>query len=203
MRFLDIVDGNARVDYDSLLNFVFSCPISSFADQVEHPFLVGAELYEGEIRKRKDAPMSASSTMAFDSSKLALEMNRSKSPPAAPAAKEGDSGITRAIYMVRKSPYSEEKSKNVITIGRASTNDVIIADYVISKQHSQIILFNKMYFIVDLNSTNGTKVNHRPVSPNVKVQVNVNSFIAFGRVAFVFTPPMVLYKGLRKKMLSA
>lgn len=67
----------------------------------------------------------------------------------------------------------------VITIGRATTNNVVIKDSLVSGTHAQIIIKpNNYYSIVDLNSTNGTYVN------NIKIQgetaLNANDVVRVG-----------------------
>lgn len=66
----------------------------------------------------------------------------------------------------------------VITIGRGRDNDVFINEPSVSRHHCQIIQDNKRrFFILDLNSTNGTYVNGRrirgqePLNPLATVTV--------------------------------
>ena len=81
-------------------------------------------------------------------------------------------------------------------------NDIIIADYVISKYHAEIVLFRDMYFIVDADSTNGTKVNGRQVTSQMKIQLQYNSIISFGRYGFVFAPPLQIYRAIRREIIE-
>ena len=58
----------------------------------------------------------------------------------------------------------------VITIGRGSDNDIIITDSKVSRNHLQIVQNNEGYFsIVDLNSTNGTYVNGKRITGEVRI----------------------------------
>lgn len=68
---------------------------------------------------------------------------------------------------------------NIITIGRATTNNVVLQDSHVSSTHAQIIIKpNNCYSIVDLNSTNGTYVN------NIKIYgetvLNANDVVKIG-----------------------
>jgi hypothetical protein len=54
-------------------------------------------------------------------------------------------------------------SKERITIGRRSYNDVVIDDLVISGEHAVIVTEKGDSFLEDLNSTNGTQINGQPV----------------------------------------
>jgi len=205
---LNLVDAKSRVNYDQLVKYISSCPIDTFNEQAVHPFLVGKELYEGELRQRADATTSTK-TMKFSAASFRQHLREKVGSEISPKTvvkhnvnADAQAGMSRAIYMLRKNIYSYEDNSNIITIGRRSDNDIVIADYVVSKLHTQIIIFRNMYFIVDLDSTNGTMVNNRPLAPNMKVQLNINSTVAFGRLCFVFTSPINLYRGLRREILG-
>lgn len=56
----------------------------------------------------------------------------------------------------------QEKShigSNIYTIGRLPTNNIIINDPTVSKNHAEITLVNNEIYVRDLDSTNGTFVN--------------------------------------------
>lgn len=225
---LDIVDAKGRLNYKQLKDFVGGLSIAEFTDQAKHPFLVGKELYDGEIMSRPPNA-SASITMRFQAVDMRRNLERANIqlphsyspavrahsdthpsapiPPQAqganakPAQPQEGGGLSQAIFIVRRKLYSTQP-ENVIGIGRAASNDIVVADYVISKTHAQIILFKGMYFIVDLGSTNGTKVNHQSISPGAKVQLQFNDSVSFGRIVFVFTNPLSVYSGLRKEILG-
>lgn len=58
----------------------------------------------------------------------------------------------------------------VITIGRSSDNDVVIGDFKVSRTHLQLVRNDKGEFsVVDLNSANGTYVNGKRISGEVRV----------------------------------
>ncbi len=54
-------------------------------------------------------------------------------------------------------------NKPTITIGRRTTNDIVLNHLAISGVHAMIETVNQDSFIEDLNSTNGTQVNGQPV----------------------------------------
>lgn len=67
----------------------------------------------------------------------------------------------------------------IITIGRATTNNVVLQDNLVSGTHAQIIIkHNNCYSIVDLNSTNGTYVNN--IRINGETILNTNDIIKIG-----------------------
>jgi Protein of unknown function (DUF3662)/FHA domain len=51
-----------------------------------------------------------------------------------------------------------------VTIGRLSTNDVVLADANVSRRHAELRRSGNAWEVVDLGSTNGTAVNGRPIT---------------------------------------
>jgi pSer/pThr/pTyr-binding forkhead associated (FHA) protein len=71
-----------------------------------------------------------------------------------------------------------ELTKEVNLIGRDVTNDVVIGDAEVSRQHARITRTPGGYVLEDLGSTNGTFVNgERLTTPRV---LNPNDLIALG-----------------------
>lgn len=57
-----------------------------------------------------------------------------------------------------------ELATDSISVGRESTNDIMIQDTEISRNHARIIRRGSGYMVEDLGSTNGTFVNRQQVS---------------------------------------
>ncbi len=57
-----------------------------------------------------------------------------------------------------------EFEKNEITIGRLAGNDIVLAKGNVSKYHSQIVVKDGKFIVVDLKSTNGTFVNGKKIA---------------------------------------
>lgn len=57
--------------------------------------------------------------------------------------------------------------KERITIGRRSRNDIYIDNLAVSGEHAAITTIGNDSFLEDLNSTNGTKVNGKPIKKYV------------------------------------
>ncbi len=70
------------------------------------------------------------------------------------------------------------------TIGRQSGNDIILSDKSVSRKHAYIEKQGSAYLLVDLGSTNGTKVNDKPIS---KVFLNNGDRLSLGRTSLVFS----------------
>ena len=59
--------------------------------------------------------------------------------------------------------YSLKKGGS-LTIGRRKTNDIVIEDPKVSRQHAYIELTDNGHLLKDLNSTNGVRVSGKRVS---------------------------------------
>jgi pSer/pThr/pTyr-binding forkhead associated (FHA) protein len=59
---------------------------------------------------------------------------------------------------------SSYKMEDTLTIGRNEHNDIIVNDGYTSHEHACITKIKKGYWLYDLNSTNGTLLNGKPIS---------------------------------------
>ena len=73
-----------------------------------------------------------------------------------------------------------------ITIGRDSTNSIVIDDNMVSRYHAVIHKIKDSYFIKDLESTNGTSVNGIPVPREKYIKLKPGDNIHIGRTDFSF-----------------
>lgn len=55
-------------------------------------------------------------------------------------------------------------TKAIVNIGRRSSNDIVLTDPLISRNHLQLRLQNGKYYLFDLGSKGGTKVNNHPAN---------------------------------------
>jgi hypothetical protein len=72
----------------------------------------------------------------------------------------------------------------MVTIGRAPDNDVVVGDPATSGHHGRIETRNGSFWISDLGSTNGTLVNGEPV---IEKQLTHGDMIAIGQNTLRFT----------------
>ena len=72
------------------------------------------------------------------------------------------------------------------TIGRTEDNYILLSDSSISRNHAKIVNSNMTFKVVDLNSSNGTFVNHKKVQREQILQSG--DLIRFGNISFVFVP---------------
>ena len=69
----DIVDIKGRLNYKQLKDFISKLSIGEFTDQATYPFLVGKELYDGELMSRPSSS-PATSTMRFNAVDLRRQL---------------------------------------------------------------------------------------------------------------------------------
>jgi dipeptidyl aminopeptidase/acylaminoacyl peptidase len=72
----------------------------------------------------------------------------------------------------------------MVTVGRAPDNDVVVGDPATSGHHGMIEVRNGFFWISDLGSTNGTLVNGEPV---IEEQLSDGDMIAIGQNTMRFT----------------
>jgi len=65
------------------------------------------------------------------------------------------------------SGVTHELIDEAITIGRGADNTIAVNDPSISTHHAQLLLEGDTYRLKDLDSTNGTRVNGKPVTETV------------------------------------
>lgn len=86
--------------------------------------------------------------------------------------------LTHDGAVIKEFVLDEER----ITIGRKPSNQIHIDDPTISGEHAAILMLQNAY-VEDLNSTNGTSLNGKPVT---KRQLNHGDIIKIGRHEFKF-----------------
>jgi pSer/pThr/pTyr-binding forkhead associated (FHA) protein len=75
------------------------------------------------------------------------------------------------------SDVTHELVDEAITIGRGTDNTIVVNDPSISTHHAQLLLEGDTYRLKDLESTNGTRVNGKPVTEAV---LRLDDRIRFG-----------------------
>lgn len=82
-------------------------------------------------------------------------------------------------------------------IGRDATNEIVVAESDVSRQHARVVLHNGMVWVQDMGSRNGVFVNntrvpdHRTLKPGDKLKVGNTVFevVLDGAVARPKPPP--------------
>src|SRR2546429_9211502 len=73
-----------------------------------------------------------------------------------------------------------------ITVGRLSSNQLMVNDPKASSRHATISAAGQGYRITDLGSTNGTFVNEQRLSPNAPFTLNPGDRIRGGDTTFTY-----------------
>jgi pSer/pThr/pTyr-binding forkhead associated (FHA) protein len=79
---------------------------------------------------------------------------------------------------------AHELDRDVVMIGRAPSNQIVIDHSTISAQHAVLLKVHDSYWLMDLHSTNGTQINGDFVN-NAKLKDG--DTIRFGSVVAVFS----------------
>lgn len=90
-------------------------------------------------------------------------------------------------YIANGKKESRKIDNNPFIIGKlADQADFIIDSKAVSRVHAEIYLEKGIYYIVDLNSKNGTFLNGERLQSNVRYQLNNNDVLSFAREEFTF-----------------
>ena len=73
-----------------------------------------------------------------------------------------------------------------ITIGRASTNQLVLRDPSVSSRHAIIALNDQAYWITDTGSTNGTMLNQQRLVPQVPLKLHPGDAIRLGNITCTY-----------------
>jgi pSer/pThr/pTyr-binding forkhead associated (FHA) protein len=100
------------------------------------------------------------------------------------------------VFELRK---NTEGPTNRFHIGRSEDNDIVIHDDTVSSYHAVIYLNrdNNQYSILDLDTTNGTKINADQIAPSNYVLISDGDMITFGKSKFLFYTAGGLYDRIR------
>jgi pSer/pThr/pTyr-binding forkhead associated (FHA) protein len=73
-----------------------------------------------------------------------------------------------------------------ISIGRSRDCDIVIEDNLASRYHALVQKIKNAYFICDMESTNGVRVNGETIEPGSYVRLHSTDRITIGRTEFHF-----------------
>jgi len=85
-------------------------------------------------------------------------------------------GTTFIVFQGKRVPFVRS-----LTIGRDTSNSVSLDDKLVSRNHALIKKVKGVFFIQDLDSTNGTYVNGKRIPANEYVCLQPNDKIMIGR----------------------
>lgn len=106
-------------------------------------------------------------------------------PAAAPQTSVPDPASSLELLDPAESSYYEGTSfplDHYTTVGRHDENTIAIDDGFVSGSHAELVFDNGVWWIQDLDSTNGTFVNNQPV--RARARVSDGDVVQIGRVRF-------------------
>lgn len=71
-----------------------------------------------------------------------------------------------------------------VRVGRDSSNDIVVPEYSLSKNHCEFRVKDGALFVTDLDSLNGTLLSGKRLEPGVEERVGPGSVIVLGRFQF-------------------
>lgn len=86
------------------------------------------------------------------------------------------------------SQMDHELTHETVTVGRAPDNTFHLDDASVSSHHAQLSPKDEGFVLTDLGSTNGTKLNGKPVNAEEDHILSAGDKIQFGSVNAVFDP---------------
>jgi hypothetical protein len=101
--------------------------------------------------------------------------------PAVPAAAPARASSARGVLRGRQGDY--QLTEAVTVIGRSRRCDIVLTDANVSRQHAEIRKQDDGFMLLDLGSTNGTRLNRRDVK---QVVLQHGDRIELGTTEFLF-----------------
>ena len=100
----------------------------------------------------------------------------------------------QVVLVVEGGPNDEEEiplTGPVTSLGRQSSNDVVVAETGVSRQHAEILRVESGYNLRDLSSTNGTFVNSKKIEQgDYLLQDGDTIRLGASKVSYIFRSPM-------------
>ncbi len=162
--------------------------ITDFLLVINFPVLVGSNVRAGTLAPKQPKELQLDSgrkhTQLFKADQIRELV-------------EGAS-LEHSIFPVLRGPSSKSNDMYRFTLGRGSTNDIVMNDFAVSETHAYIMVARHGYAVADMHSTNGTKLNGVPVS-QVPSPLKDGDQLTFGRYDFTFRTPPGLYEFLTNK----
>ena len=172
-----------KVIYEPFKDFIGQSSLKDFLQTFQYPFLVGKDLYEGDLREK--TMQEYNPTFRFQGT---TEPEH---------AIENLSAINKSLFLL-KPIYEKNIKSTIFTVGRTDKNDIIIIDYSISKEHASITMRNNRYYVTDNGATNGVTINSKKIEAKTEYPIKPKDKIIFGRLGFIFMRPIDIFIAFRQ-----
>jgi hypothetical protein len=174
-----MVSSSGRIGLSVLQQVARSLSREDFVRFMQQPVLAGAAIHLGTLSTRPGASRALNRTTLFE------PLEGSTDPASA------SESLKQAIYPLVRGEFATS-SGAMFSIGRIDGNDLIMPDYVISKNHARVEIKRGGYFLRDCGSTNGTTLKGERLQ-NKPVLLSDRNVISFARYEFTFLFPGSLY----------
>ncbi|MBF0453993.1 MAG: FHA domain-containing protein [Magnetococcales bacterium] len=188
-----LIDETGRFDFKLLQEFATNSSADEFLAAIPHAVLVGSGLYRGWFDNKVDMKKNSrhmETVLFLQSPEQKNEVARLKM-------------LEKHVYPLFGKVTPSNSKKNKISIGRASSNDIILLDQSISSKHAEFYVGEgktkklNVFSIKDLGSSNFTIVNGKRLAKFWEKELNYADVISFGRFSLVLVKPKDLYKKLK------
>lgn len=167
---------NGSIALSDLVDIVDKHGLDEFLSEIKNPFLVSADIQKGVL---EEFAAFRNSTLNFD--------------PEDEQPEEDEEFFNKLpIYPLIK-PEHTESAIGVFRIGRHADNDLVIADYTISRMHGMIKKQKGSYIYIAKKSKNGSFINGEEVEEDAEVEMPIGGTIGIGRYVFNILSPEELY----------
>jgi hypothetical protein len=160
-----------------------------FVERNPHPFLV-SHLEKDDLELRK---------LGFMTEAVSRTKSREYSDELRLLRNEGhelhETAESLVIIPIRKNPSHPYPER--IVVGRTQKSDITIPDRRISKLHAYFEMDHDRYFLTDVDSRNGTKVQSQRLSSRLKQEVSDGDLVSFADFVFRFVSPARFYEEIR------
>jgi hypothetical protein len=175
-----MVNSVGRIDLALLQRVARSAPREDFLCFVQKPVLAGSAIHQGTLAAQPSA----------------REMNRTVlfEPLSQGQSGSVSDSLRHAVYPLVKGSHATS-APNFFSIGRVDSNDFIMPDYAISRQHAVIEIKRDGFFLKDGGSTNGTFLNGARLEKK-PVPLADKDVVGFARYEFTFLQPGSLFSAL-------
>ncbi|MGH1340177.1 MAG: FHA domain-containing protein [Nannocystales bacterium] len=89
----------------------------------------------------------------------------------------------------RNNPWPER-----ISLGRARNCDLVLRHASVSKLHAHFFLERSKLYFADAKSTNGCKVNDRPLDPGERIRLSCGDLLCLGMIESTLYSPAGLFR---------
>ncbi|MDJ1173945.1 FHA domain-containing protein [Roseofilum capinflatum] len=141
-------------------------------------------------------PITPSSSESSESSEIESEASEASTPPSVNRSTELQSPSASLVHVSTGQSFELSTHLPVLNIGKPNDRlppEIDVSGFahsdVVSRVHAAIRIEEGHYYIEDLGSSNGTYINHLPLSPGDRHQLQAGDRITLGKndlVTFLF-----------------